>query len=245
MASELTFEQVAQLGLLAPRLPGVQTERAPQRRYHRGRACGHVVGYVGGVERLALDDPQLLRLPGTRIGKAGVELGMEEELRGVAGTRQLEVDARGRAVRAIDETPPRDGRDVVLTIDTALQARIMERLGRERRAALVAMDATSGEVLAMASVPAFDPDDLVGRGAAEAWQRQIQDADKPLVNRAISGLYPPGSTFKMVTALAALEAGVVTAKDRFVCDGGFDLADQHFRCWNRSGHGRVDLHRAL
>ncbi len=245
LAPALSFEQVAQLGILAPRLPGIQTERAPQRRYHHGYAVGHVVGHVGGVERLALDDPQLLRQPGMRIGKAGIEHGMEDELRGVAGTRQLEVDARGHIVRLMDETAPSPGRDVVLTIDTALQTRVMTRLSRERCGAVVAMDATTGEVLTLASVPSFDPGDLVRGGVADALQRHVQDPDKPLLNRAIGGLYPPGSTFKMVTALAALEAGIVTPKDRVACDGSFHLADQQFRCWSRNGHGAVDLERAL
>lgn len=245
LASALTFEQVAQLGILAPRLPGVQIEKAPQRRYHYGYAIGHVVGHVGSIERLALDDPQLLRQPGMRIGKTGVELGMEEELRGVAGTRQLEVDARGRIVRAVEETEPSGGRDVTLTIDTGLQTRLMTRLSRERRGAVIGMDATTGEILVMASVPSFDPGDLVRGGTSEPWERHLQDDDKPLLNRAISGLYPPGSTFKMVTALAALEAGIVTPKDRVRCDGSFHLAEQEFRCWKRSGHGTVDLERAL
>lgn len=245
LAPALTFEQVAQIGLLAPRLPGVQTERAPQRRYHYGYAFGHVVGHVGSVERLALDDPQIFRQPGLRVGKAGVELAMEDELRGVAGTRQLEVDARGRILRAVDETAPRSGRDVVLTLDTSLQARVMTRLGRERCGAVVGMDAATGEVLTMASVPSFDPGDLGRGGASDAWQRHLQDPDKPLLNRATGGLYPPGSTFKMVTALAALEAGIVSARDRVTCEGRFHLADQQFRCWHRGGHGAVDLERAL
>jgi penicillin-binding protein 2 len=245
LASDLSFEQVAALGLIAPRLPGVETERSPRRRYHRGAALGHVVGHVGAVDRLALDDTPLLRVPGVRIGKAGVELAMEEELRGVAGSRRLEVDARGAVVRKLGETPPSRGRDVVLTVDAALQERVMERLKAERRAAVVALDVTRGEVVAMASVPSFDPDEIARGAAPESWQRQLADPDKPLLSRAAGGLYPPGSTFKMVTALAALEAGVVTPRERFHCDGGFDLAGQHFRCWSRSGHGRVDLHRAL
>lgn len=245
LAGDLSFEQVAEINLLAPRLHGVKTERAPKRRYYRGTQVGHIVGYVGSVERFALDDDPVLRLPGARIGKSGVELGMEETLRGVAGAERLEVDARGRIVRLLEQTAPRPGRDVVLTIDTSLQARVMARLARERRAAAVVLDARNGEVLALASVPAFDPDGLVRGVQADAWRLLANDPEKPLFNRAIGGLYPPGSTFKMVTALAALDAGAVTLKQKHHCDGGFDLAGQHFRCWNRNGHGRVDLHQAL
>ena len=247
IASDLSFEQVAELGLLAPRLAGIGTERTFERRYHHGAALGHVVGHVGAVERLALDDEVHMRLAGTRVGKTGIELGLEDELRGVPGTRRLEVDARGAIVRVLGEVPPRKGRDVVLTIDQRLQAQVVERLGKVRRGAVVAMDAASGEVLAMASAPGFDPGGTTGAGtaAAESWQRQLADPDKPMLDRAAGGLYPPGSTFKMVTALAALEAGIVTPRQRFQCDGGFDLAGQHFRCWSRGGHGGVDLGRAL
>lgn len=245
LASDLSFEQVAELSVMAPRLPGVETEFAPRRTYFYGDSVGHVIGYVGGVERLALDDDPVLRLPGTRIGKSGVELGMEEELRGVAGTTRLEVDARGRIVRALDETLPRPGRNVVLTIDTGIQARVMSRLGRERRGAVVAMDATSGDVIALASIPAFDPSELVRGVQADVWRARTADPDKPLLNRAIGGLYPPGSTFEMVTALAALETGVVSPTEKIECEGSFEFAAQNFRCWNRRGHNRVDLHRAL
>ncbi len=245
LAGDLSFEQVAELSVLAPRLPGIATEPAPKRTYFHGDSVGHVIGYVGGVERLALDDDPVLRLPGTRIGKSGIELGMEEELRGVAGSERLEVDARGRIVRSLGETAPRPGRNVVLTLDVGLQARVMARLGRERRGAVVAMDVNSGEVIALASVPAFDPRELFAGAGADAWKARLNDPDKPLLNRAISGLYPPGSTFKMVTALAALEAGVVTLKEKVECAGSFEFAGQSFRCWNRRGHNRVDLHRAL
>lgn len=245
IAENLSFEQVAELSLLAPRLPGVSTEIAHRRRYHHGEAVGHVVGYVGGIERLALDDEPVLRLPGIRVGKAGVELGLEEELRGVAGAERLEVDARGRVLRTLDRTEPLHGRDAALTIDARLQAVVLKRLRQERRAAIVTLEIATGAILALASVPAYDPADAVATGTADAWRRRIADAEKPLFNRATGGLYPPGSTFKIVTALAALETGVIAPGEAIRCDGGIDYGGQHFRCWRRGGHGRVDLNRAI
>jgi penicillin-binding protein 2 len=241
----LAFEEAAKIGLLATALPGVETELDMQRTYAYGHASGHVVGHVGSVERYALDDDPFLKLPGARIGKTGVELGMEGDLRGEAGSRRFEVDARGRVVRNLDETDPVAGRDVVLTIDTSLQARVLARIAAEPRAAVVSLDVRSGEVVVMASVPTFDPNDLTANFDEAVWERLQADPHKPLLNRAIAGLYPPGSTFKMVTALAALEAGAVTLDEAVTCRGVYHFADQSYRCWKREGHGRVGLEDAI
>ena len=245
LAGDLTFEQIAEINLFAPQLPGVRTEVDSRREYFQGRTVGHVVGFVGAVERLALDDDPVLRLPGMRTGKTGVELGMEEQLRGEGGHVKHEVDARGRIVRDLEQQEPQPGRDVVVTLDTALQARTLARLSRERRAALVALDVTSGEVVVMASVPQFDTAEFVNPLAGRALRRLQVAQHNPMVNRAIRGAYPPGSTFKMVTALAALETGVVSLRERIGCDGRFELANQVFRCWKRRGHDSSDLHKAL
>ena len=245
IAGELDFEQIAKINLFAPQLPGVRTEVERRRLYFHGRHMGHVVGYVGGITRIALDDEPILRLPGMRTGKSGVELGMEEELRGTGGHVKQEVDARGRIVRDLEEKEPTRGRDIRITIDNRLQARVLARMSRERRAALVALDVASGEVLAMASVPQFDNRVLVDPSAARELQRLRTNRNHPLINRTIRGAYPPGSTFKMVVALAGLEAGVINLRERLPCTGKFELGDQIFRCWNRSGHDSSDLHKAL
>ena len=245
VARDLTFELVAEINLLAPQLPGVRTETAGRRLYAHGRTMGHIVGHVGSIERLALDDEPVLRLPDMKFGKVGIERGQEEALRGSGGTVKHEVDARGRIIRNLEQTEPVAGRDVGVTIDTALQAKVLARLAPFRRAAAVAMDAATGEVVAMASVPGFDPNDMVGRATRRGVDRLTTARDDPMINRAIRGQYPPGSTFKMVTALAGLEAGLINTATRVTCDGRFELAGQGFRCWNRGGHGSVDLHRAL
>ncbi len=245
LAGDLTFEQIAEVNLFAPQLPGVRTEIDSRRQYFHGRTVGHVVGYVGVVSRLALDDDPVLRLPGMRTGKSGVELGMENILRGAGGQIKHEVDSRGRIVRDIEQREPVRGSDIVLTIDTKMQARTLARLSREKSAAAVAMDVTTGEVVVMASVPQFDTSEFADPTAGRALRRMQTAQLNPMVNRAIRGAYPPGSTFKMVVALAALEAGVVKPKERIACEGKFELANQVFRCWKRGGHDSSDLHKAL
>jgi penicillin-binding protein 2 len=245
IAQDLTFEQIAAIELQAPHLPGVSTQAAPQRQYFHGRTVGHVVGYTGATERLAMDDDPVLRLPGMRTGKTGIERGQELGLRGAGGMVQSEVDSRGRIVRHLDRTEPQPGHDVVLTIDTTLQAQILAKLAAHRRAACVVMEVATGEVLALASVPTFDPNDFARGATTQGWQRLQTQRDDPMNNRAAQGLYPPGSTFKMVTALAALEAGVIDLKTKIACDGRFDYYDTTYRCWKRSGHGTCDLHMAM
>lgn len=254
LAADLTFDQIAEINLFAPQLPGVRTEIDSRRQYFQARTVGHIVGFVGAIERHAVDDDPVLRLPGMRIGKTGVEAGRDLDLRGQGGHIKHEVDARGRIVRNLERVDPSPGTDLVLTIDTQLQAKVLQRLARERRAALVAMDVQSGEVVAMASVPQFDPVEAqqvpappppVARAKSRPERRIRKVSDNPLVNRAIRGAYPPGSTFKMVVALAALEAGVVSPRDRINCEGKFEYFNHVYRCWKRRGHGPCDLHRAI
>jgi penicillin-binding protein 2 len=245
LASDLSYEQVAEINVLAPQLPGVQTEIAGKRRYFHGHVTGHVVGYVGNVVKIGLNDDPVLKLPGARVGRTGVELGMEEKLRGLSGSVKHEVDARGRIVRSLDQKEPSRGDDIVVTIDTALQDIFMTRLAKERRAAAVVMHIATGEVVAMASVPSFDQGNMTAGLNQSNLDKFRQAANNPMLNRASSGQYPPGSTFKMVTALAALEGGLITLKDKIECTGSTELAGQVFRCWKRSGHGSCEFHRAL
>jgi penicillin-binding protein 2 len=237
VASDLTYEQVAEINVLAPQLPGVQTEIAGKRRYFHGHITGHVVGYVGNVVKVGLNDDPVLKLPGARVGRTGVELGMEEKLRGVSGSVKHEVDARGRIVRSLDQKEPERGDDVVVTLDTALQQIFMTQLAKERRAAAVVMHVATGEVVAMASVPSFDQGEMAAGVNQSNWAKLTQAANNPMLNRASRGEYPPGSTFKMVTALAALEGGLIDLKEKVECTGATELAGQVFRCWKRSGHG--------
>ncbi len=245
VSTELSFEQIASVNLMAPQLPGVQIEMAAGRKYLGGDTMGHVVGHVGSVERISIDDDPLMRLPGLKIGRTGVERGMDERLRGQAGTIRHEIDVRGRIVRTLSETEPVRGDDIALTIDSPLQRAVSARLSRERRASAVAIDTATGDVVMMVSVPTHDPGDLVKGVTKRTWEKLRETGNDPMVNRAIRGLYPPGSTFKMVTALAALEAGVIDLTAKISCEGQTELGGQVFRCWKRTGHGSCDFHRAL
>ena len=245
IASDIPFDMLARINLFAPYLPGIRTEVAWRRRCRAGLAAGHVAGYVGSVERPSIDDDALMRMPQMRIGKSGVEAGMEQELRGDGGVQKIEVDARGRMMRNLEVRDPVPGRDVRLTIDTGLQWRVYERVRNERRAACVVLDVKGGEIVAMASTPSYDPGLVTDTVDEAAWRRLLADREKPLLNRAIGGQYPPGSTFKMATALAGLHMGAITPAEKLTCRGYYDLADHRFRCWNRTGHGPVSLHEAL
>jgi penicillin-binding protein 2 len=263
VTDDLGWDQVATINLHAPDLPGIETGTLSRRNYFHVPAMGHIIGHVGAVERFAMGDDPVLRVPGMRIGRAGIERGSDRVLRGESGLLRREVDARGRIVRNLARIEPLPGGDIVTTIDVELQAWLVGRLSTERRAAVVAMDVHGGEVVAMASAPGYDPalnipqpspptqppsESRRGRRRARSLRtghvirRQKADA---LFNRSTSGLYPPGSTFKIVTALAALEAGIVDLRERIDCQGSFTFADKTYRCWNRGGHGRCDLHRAM
>ncbi len=260
VASDLSWDQVAAVNLHAPELPGIDTETFSRRIYDHSTIVGHIVGHVGAIERFAMGDEPVLRIPGMRVGRAGVERGMDRDLRGLAGDVRREVDVRGRIVRNVARTEAIPGDDLALTIDLEFQRFLTERVKSERRAAVVALDVETGEVIGMASSPGYDPalnvpqppppESPAGRRRARALrtgrlQVRRQTKTDALFNRATNGLYPPGSTFKIVTALAALESGAIDLRERIDCHGSFVLADKTFRCWNRGGHGRCDMHRAL
>lgn len=245
VASDLSFEQVAKLNLYAPSLPGIKTDFAWRRRYNDGAALSHVVGFVGSVERFGIDDDAVIRIPDIRIGKSGAELGFDADLRGTAGTQKSEVDARGRVVRNIETVDPIAGKDVRLTLDGELQRRVAERMQREGLASVVVLDIATGEIPIMASVPGFDPA-LIAGGISEAdWTKLSASEDKPLLNRAVAGLYTPGSTFLIITALAALDAGVVSLDERISCNGRYEYGGQIYRCSNPGGHGNITLQDAI
>jgi penicillin-binding protein 2 len=245
IATELAFDQIAKINLFAPSLPGIATGTSWRRRYHGGDAIGHVVGFVGSVESLSVDDDAVLRLPEMKIGKTGAEAGFESELRGLGGTQKIEVDARGRIVRKLETVEPANGRDITLSIDADLQEQVLARLQRERCAAAVVLDIKSGAILVSSSAPGFDPASIAGGISIADWQKLTTAEDKPLLNRVVAGQYAPGSTFKVVTALAALEAGVVLPTERIPCPGHYDFAGEVYPCWKPDGHGELTLHDAL
>jgi penicillin-binding protein 2 len=248
VADRLSWEDFSKVALNAPALPGVSPEVGLSRIYPLDRDFAHVVGYVGPVsdrDLAALDQPDpVLRIPQFQIGKIGVERWKEDLLRGAAGTKRIEVNAVGRVMRELERQEGAPGADIRLTIDAGLQNFAQARLGEESAAAVV-MDCETGDLVCIASSPSFDPN-LFVRGISHRDYAALTDHDhRPLANKTVSGAYPPGSTFKMVTALAALEAGVITTQTTVSCPGHLETGGRRFHCWKRAGHGRVDLERSL
>jgi penicillin-binding protein 2 len=248
VADRLSWEDVSKVAINAPALPGVAPEFGLSRIYPRDSDFAHVVGYVGPVSdndlaKLESPDP-LLQTPKFQIGKIGVETWMEGDLRGKAGNRRVEVNAVGRVMRELGRQEGLAGGDVQLTIDADVQNYTQARLGDESAAAVI-MDVNNGDLIAVVSAPSFDPNLFVRGISHNDYNALTQNDHRPLANKSVAGAYPPGSTFKMVTALAALEAGVATTSSSVNCPGHLEVGGRRFHCWSRRGHGRVDLDRAL
>ncbi len=226
-------------------LPGVVIRPEFQRNNPQGPYAAHVLGYVGIVseEQLAREAFQGLSL-GSFIGQYGVERIYDKALRGRAGRKLIEVDALGHEKRMISVDKPQAGNDVHLTIDFRLQKLAEDLLGEEA-GAIAALDPQTGEMLALASRPSFDPNALSRGLRSNEWNKILQDTRHPLTNRAIQGQYPPGSTFKIIIATAALETNTIDLTDTLHCGGGFQLGKRTFRDWKAEGHGAVNLHKAL
>ena len=241
----LTWDEVSRVAVNTQDLPGVQFDVGFSREYPLGSDLAHLVGYVAPPAESDLTGDPLLELPDFRIGRNGIERVYDLAMRGRGGTSQIEVNALGRPIRELSRSDGDPGLDVVLTIDAGLQRFCMQRLSREESAAAVVMEVTSGEVLAAASWPSFDPNDFATGIPAGLWRQLLADARGPLTNKAVSGQYAPGSTFKMLVALAALEAGAIAPEHRVACPGHMDLGDNRFHCWKAGGHGPVDMVEAI
>ena len=248
VADQLSWEEFSRLAVNAPALPGVTPEVGLSRAYPQGPDFAHVIGYVGPVSDYDLgriDDPDpLLRIPKFQLGKLGIEAKYEERLRGQAGQRRVEVNSGGREMRELGRQEGDPGGNLQLTLDHALQNFALARLGEESAAAVV-MDVTNGDVMAIASAPSFDPN-LFVRGISSADYRALTEDDhRPLADKTVQGQYPPGSTYKMVVALAGLEAGIIGPGDTEYCPGHFTVSGRRFHCWKRGGHGTVNLAKSL
>ncbi|HAJ28171.1 MAG TPA: penicillin-binding protein 2 [Syntrophus sp. (in: bacteria)] len=245
LEKNITMAKLAYVETHALDLPGVVVEVAPVRKYSGGEMMSHVIGYTGEISKEELekrDDDEMG--PGDIIGKSGIEKFLNEYLAGKSGAEQVEVNVTGKVVKALGHIAPLSGHNVVLTIDFDLQKAAWEALEGKRGSAVV-MDPRDGSILALVSTPSFDPN-LFNSGISKRdWDRLSKDPLYPMENRAVSGQYPPGSTYKVVVAAAALAEGLITPDTRFFCNGSFELGNRSFRCWQRHGHGWVDLHRAL
>jgi penicillin-binding protein 2 len=240
----VTFEEVARVEAGKIDFPGIQIDAVIDREYSHGNFASHLIGYLGRLNREQSVSPEYEGVPSTAfIGQRGVEKIYDSLLRGTAGKRFLEVDATGNVIRTAGVQYPVKGDDITLTIDLTVQSEAEKSL-KGMTGAVVVLDAENGEILAMASSPSFDPN-VFARGISYSdWKGLVLHPGKPLLNRAIQSQYPPGSTFKIITAFAALEEGLITDETRFNCKGSIKFG-RDFRCWKSRGHGLADLYRAI
>jgi len=252
LSDDLPYDRLARIESHLYALPGVMTDVQPRRYYVSGELAAHLLGQVGRIDGRQLASEAFAGYSRREVvGKSGLEATLEKQLRGTAGGRNVVVDVVGRITDVIDEVKPVPGGTVMLAIDIDLQ-RVAEEaflpavLGEPAKmGALVAMDPRNGDVLALVSKPAYDPNAFAGGVEAQTWTQLTEDVWRPIQNRAISGQYPPGSTYKAIVAAAALEAGVIKPEEKFFCPGSFRLGRRTYRCWRRGGHGEIALHEAL
>ncbi len=240
----LSWEDVSRIAVNAPDLPGVMIDVGSTRLYPYGERMAHMLGYVAPPAEADLTGDPLLELPDFRVGRNGIERIYDLAMRGKAGNTQIEVNALGRPIRELSRNEGEPGHDLALTIDAELQVLAAERLAKEESAAAVVLDVANGDVLALVSHPSYDPHEFARGISGAAWRALLNNHRAPLTNKAISGQYSPGSTYKMVVALAALENGILPEM-RVVCPGHMDLGDNRFHCWKKGGHGGVDMIEAL
>ena len=246
----LTRDQMDAIAIHTIDLPGTDIDVGEVRTYPYGLTTSHVLGYVGTASEKELDtddddDNAVLTIPGFRIGKVGIEQQYDLPLRGTAGDVQMEVNARGSVVREMARSDARPGADLTLNLDIGLQQFMHQRLAKEEGAGAVLLDIHSGAVLALASQPGFDPNLFTYGISSEDWAALNNDEHSPMLNKVVSGVYAPGSTFKPIVAMAALEADVVDPDATVFCPGYYTIGDYKFHCWKHGGHGRVNMHEAM
>lgn len=242
--NNLNWEEVSKILLHSPDLPGIEIDEGLSRYYPYADMYAHVLGYIGPVSEKDKSDNPLYMVPGFKIGKSGLEKYFDYKLQGKGGTIKLEVNAYGRVMNEIERNPGTEGDSLTLTLDARLQKAAYAAFGEESGAAVV-LDVRTGEILALVSTPSFDPNLFTNGISYKHWNELLNNERTPLINKAVSGQYSPGSTFKIVVALAALEAGVIDANTHFYCSGGMDIGNIRFHCWRHSGHGSLNVVEAL
>lgn len=241
----LSYNEISYIEARRSDFPGLFVDVEFSREYLYGGIGAHLIGYLGKLTQGQSKDPEFKDVPPDAfIGQWGVEKLYDKSLRGTPGHRIIEVDAIGREIRLLKENPPVKGSDLSLSIDIALQ-KATEDAFKEKTGALVALKSDTGEILGIVSSPSFDPNSFAKGMSSDDWNAIINDKKKPMLNRALQSQYPPGSTFKVITAIAALEEGAVDTSTKVDCKGGINYGKWHFGCWKESGHGILSLHRAL
>lgn len=247
LAADIPRNLLFRIEELRPELQGVSIQKESIRSYPYGSVASHIVGYLGKISQEEYDKYDHARYGfNSLVGRTGIEKFFDPQLRGWRGGKQVEVNARGERIRVMSETPPVPGEDTVLTIDLEFEKRLSE-LVQDKKATIAFLDLKTHELLALVSNPSFDPNVFVSPRGSQARLEFLRDRNAPLIDRGVSAAYPPGSIFKLVTALAALESGKITPQTTFVCPGYFRLkpGSRPFRCWREGGHGPLDLYRAI
>lgn len=244
LKNNLQWDEVSKVMLNAANLPGIEIDEGLSRFYPYGQIYAHVLGYVGPVSQKDKTDNPLYMVPGFKIGKSGLEKYYDHKLQGVSGSIKLEVNAYGRVMKEIERDAGQEGESITISVDTRLQKEAYEAFGNQSGAAVV-LNVNTGEILALVSTPSFDPNLFTNGIAYKHWNELLNNERTPLINKAVSGQYSPGSTFKIVVALAALEAGVINADTRFNCTGAMNIGTSKFHCWKHSGHGSLNVVEAL
>ncbi|RZI45665.1 penicillin-binding protein 2 [Candidatus Finniella inopinata] len=247
LKENLSWDELATLELHAPDLSGILIEKSQSRFYPHPQQTAHVVGYVGAVTEKEAAANDQLEIPGFKVGKTGLEKHEDDRMRGQPGLKRLEVNASQRVVRVLETVESVKGQDLHLTLDFPLQKAVGDILQRAQSACAVVLDVWTGAVLALVSHPTFDANLFIGGIGKTPWKDLNENPHLPMNNKVISGQYSPGSTFKMIVALAALKKGVVNSQTSFHCPGHYDFYDHRFHCWNwrTGGHGHMTLEPAL
>ena len=244
----LSWEEVSKIQLKAPDLQGIYIDEGLSRDYPFGESMAHILGYVASVseQEAKMDEDSLLRVPEFKIGKAGIEKLYEKDLRGKGGSLKLEVNAFGRIMKEIEKIDGVPGKSLSLTIDSRLQQKAYDLFkDQDQSGAAIVLDVQTGEILAFVSAPSYNPNTMVKGLSSQEWKDLLNNEKKPLSNKAISGQYSPGSTFKTIVALAALESGLVHPETKYGCSGQMFLGNHAFHCWKRGGHGSLNIVEAL
>ncbi|MGB0934617.1 MAG: penicillin-binding protein 2 [Alphaproteobacteria bacterium] len=245
LQENLSWQQVTQIEVQVPDLPGVYIDEGARRHYPYADTLVHVIGYVQTPSKQDTAKDKMLNLPGMKVGKTGIERTFDNALRGTVGFKEIEVNAKRRTVRELKSTPSKTGDNLHLTIDIELQQRVQEILADKKSASAVVLEVPSGNVLALNSIPSYDPNLFLTGISSDNWKALLNNPYNPLLNKALAGTYAPGSVFKIVVALAGLEHRMISPSEKVFCEGHTDLGNHRFHCWSRYGHGSVDLQRAL
>ena len=226
-------------------LSGLKLNENYQREYPNKKYFAHIIGYISQPTESDLSLPYISKMPKLKIGKTGIEKFLNEKLIGLAGQREIEVNSSGRIIREISRKPSTQGSNIAITIDQRLQKFTQDQLSEHKAGSIVVINIDSGEILSMVSAPTFDPNLIIKKPNIEYWNSLITNPLSPLTNRAIQGLYAPGSTFKMIVALAGLKHNVININNTEFCSGKIEFGDRFYHCWKTKGHGEMNLEKAI